>query len=97
MGLVAWARGVLPPRICITVAREATRKPCPAPGLTSLPAELAPASAAQAKPQESAAQGQMGEIPFRLVPTRARAWRLGVRAGWPGDRPIKRTRAGAAG
>jgi hypothetical protein len=97
MGLVAWAPGVSPPLICITAAREATRKPCPALGLTSQAAELGPASAAQAKPQESAAEGQMGKIPFRLVPTRARAWRLGVRAGRAGDRPIKHARASAAG
>jgi hypothetical protein len=97
MGLVAWAPGVSPPRICITAVREAMQKPCSAPGLTSQPAELAPASAAQAKPQESTTQGQMGKIPFQLVPTRPRAWRLGFSASRAGDRPIKRARAGAAG
>jgi hypothetical protein len=64
--------------------------------LTSQAAELAPASAAQDKPQESAAQGQMGKIPFQLVLTHVRAWRFGVWADRAGDRPIKRVHAGAA-
>jgi hypothetical protein len=97
MGLVAWAPGVSSPsRICTTAAREATRKPRPAPGLTSRAAELAHASAAQAKPQESAARGRWVKSPSGWYQP-PRLWRLGVRASRAGDRPIKRARAGAAG
>jgi hypothetical protein len=91
-GLGNW--GFAPsPRICNTSAREATRKPCPAPGLTSRAAELAPASAAQAKPQEARCRGRWVKSPSDWYQP-ARAWRLGVRAGRAGDRPIKSARAG---